>query len=56
MTETDFWKFLVGEDAVNDDHYRSFKKDITYDPKTRQLTYTQKPFVLERRDKVIEAK
>lgn len=60
MTETDFWSFLLNGDVKpnykEDAHYRSFKKDITYDPKTRQLIYTQQPFVLERRNKVLEAK
>ncbi len=59
MTEGDFWSFLLKADKPNykeDAHYRSFKKDITYDAKKRQLTYTQQPFVLERRDKVLEAK
>ena len=59
MTETDFWKFLVGEDKVNyfkDDHYKSYKEDITYNAKKRQLTYKRKPFVKERRQKVLEAK
>jgi hypothetical protein len=59
MTETDFWNFLVGENTVNyneDDHYKSFKKDITYNAKERQLTYKQKPFVQERRQKVLEAR
>jgi hypothetical protein len=61
MSEGNFWKFLFNGKASKpnykeDAHYRSFKKDITYEPKKRQLTYTQQPFVLERRDKVLEAK
>jgi hypothetical protein len=59
MTETDFWKFLVGKDTVNynkDDHYKSFKKDITYNAVERKLIYKRKPFVQERRQKVLEAK
>ena len=59
MTESDFWNFLVGPNGVNytkDDNYKSYKKDITYNAKTRQLTYIQKPFVKERRQKILEAK
>ncbi|KYK22762.1 hypothetical protein AYK24_00610 [Thermoplasmatales archaeon SG8-52-4] len=59
MTETDFWSFLLGKSTPNyfvDDDYKSYKTDLSYEPRSRQLTYTTQPFVKERRDKVIEAK
>jgi len=61
MTESDFWSFLLGggKTAVNylqDEDYKSYKDDITYDPVKRQLTFIPKVFVKERKEKVIEAK
>ena len=61
MEESAFWSFLLGngKTAPNyfaDDDYKSYKTDLSYEPRSRQLTYTTQPFVKERRDKVIEAK
>ena len=61
MTESEFWSFLLGGGTTKPNynettHYKSYKDDLSYDPKVRQLKYTEKPFVKERRDKVIETK
>jgi len=61
MTEEDFWSFLLGGgktsvDYFQDEDYKSYKDDITYDPIERQLTFVPKVFVKERKEKVIEGK
>jgi hypothetical protein len=60
MTETNFWKFLIGSDKPNyfeDKNYKSYTTDdITYNHIERKLTYIPKVFVKERRQKVLEAK